>query len=172
MKSAFPILAAVALLLGASTAQAAKPMGNSNIILAPTPPLQSTLRPQTNPGAPIQPPLGTLASPSTLGFQQSFGALPGNPGSATYNPNAALPTLGTRVSDFFLIREHRASTPRAPTSTAACSTPRVSWRLARIGQEARTCSSRSCNEEAPVSANSRLAQSRHRTVRRLCPLFT
>ena len=95
MKSAFPILAAVALLLGASTAQAAKPMGNSNIILAPTPPLQSTLRPQTNPGALIQPPLETLASPSTLGFQQqSFGALPGNPGSATYNPNAALPTLG------------------------------------------------------------------------------
>ena len=95
MKSAFPILAAVALLLGASTAQAAKPMGNSNIILAPTPPLQSTLRPQTNPGALIQPPLETLASPSTLGFQQqSFGALPGNPGSATYDPNAALPTLG------------------------------------------------------------------------------
>ena len=98
MKSAFPILAAVALLLGATTAQAAKPMGNSNIILAPTPPLQSTLPPQTNPGALIQPPLGTLASPSTLGFQQSFGALPGNPGSATYNPNAALPTLGNSGS--------------------------------------------------------------------------
>ena len=56
MKSAFPILAAVALLLGASTAQAARPMGNSNIILAPTPPLQNSPPPTTNLGALNLPP--------------------------------------------------------------------------------------------------------------------
>ena len=95
MKSAFPILAAVALLLGASTAQAARPMGNSNIILAPTPPLQSSPPPTTNLGA-----LNLPQNPAALGVpgQGSFGALPGNPGSATYNPNAALPTLGNSGS--------------------------------------------------------------------------
>jgi hypothetical protein len=95
MKSAFPILAAVALLLGASTAQAARPMGNSNIILAPTPPLQSSLPPMTNSGA-----LNRPQNPAALGVpgQGSFGALPGNPGSATYDPNAALPTLGNSGS--------------------------------------------------------------------------
>ena len=110
MKSAFPILAAVALLLGASTAQAARPMGNSNIILAPTPPLQSSLPPMTNSGALNMPqPLGTppvnpgpigITNPAALGVpgQGSFGALPGNPGSATYDPNAALPTLGNSGS--------------------------------------------------------------------------
>jgi len=95
MKSAFPVLAAVALLLGASTAQAARPMGNSNIILAPTPPLQSSLPPMTNSGA-----LNMPQNPAALGVpgQGSFGALPGNPGSATYDPNAALPTLGNSGS--------------------------------------------------------------------------
>ena len=49
MNSAFPFLAAAALLLGASTAQAARPMGhgaNSNIIVPATPPLQSSVRPR------------------------------------------------------------------------------------------------------------------------------
>jgi hypothetical protein len=101
MKSTFPILAALALLLGASTAQAAsRPMGNSKI-LEPTPPLQSSLPPMTNSGALNMPqtPGGALnmpQNPTALGVpgQGSFGALPGNPGSATYDPNAALPTLG------------------------------------------------------------------------------
>ena len=50
--------------------------------------------PQVNSGA-----LGST-SPSALGVpgQQSFGALPGNPGSATYDPNAALPSLGNSGS--------------------------------------------------------------------------
>jgi hypothetical protein len=111
MKPAFAILAAAALLLGASSAEAARPMGgNSNIIIAPTPPLQSSLPPQTNSGALNMPqPLGAppvntgaigITSPSALGVpgQQSFGALPGNPGSATYDPNAALPSLGNSGS--------------------------------------------------------------------------
>ena len=95
MKSTFPILAALALLLGASTAQAAsRPMGNSKI-LAPTPPLQTSLPPPTNSGA-----LNMPQNPAALGLpgQGSFGALPGSPGSATYNPNAALPTLGNSGS--------------------------------------------------------------------------
>jgi hypothetical protein len=103
MKSAFPILAAAALLLGAGSAQAARPMGgNSNIILPPAPPLQSSLPPMTNSGAlnaPQQfgtPPINAGALGTT--GQQSFGALPGNPGSATYDPNAALPSLGNSGS--------------------------------------------------------------------------
>ena len=89
MKSAFPILAAVAtLLLAAGSAQAARPMGgNSNIIiLPPAPPLQSSLPPMTNSGALNTPqPLGTppfntgalgITGPASLGVpgQQSFGA--------------------------------------------------------------------------------------------------
>jgi hypothetical protein len=103
MKSAFPILAAAALLLGAGSAQAARPMGgNSNIILPPAPPLQSSLPPMTNSGALNAPPqFGTppinAGALGTTG-QQSFGALPGNPGSATYDPNAALPSLGNAGS--------------------------------------------------------------------------
>ena len=103
MKSAFPILAAAALLLGAGSAQAARPMGgNSNIILPPAPPLQSSLPPMTNSGAlnaPQQfgtPPINAGALGTT--GQQSFGALPGNPGSATYDPNAARPSLGNSGS--------------------------------------------------------------------------
>jgi hypothetical protein len=111
VKSAFAILAAAVLLLGATTAQAARPTGsNSNIILSPPTPLQSSVPPMTNSGALDTPlPLGTpqvnsgalgLTSPSALGVpgQQSFGALPGNPGSATYDPNAALPSLGNSGS--------------------------------------------------------------------------
>jgi hypothetical protein len=116
MKSAFPILAAMALLIGASTACAARPMGqgamssNRNIIL-PAPPVESSLPPTTNSGAldlPILPQtLGTppvnagaigITNPAAIGVpnQQSFGALPGNPGSATYDPNAALPSLNNQ----------------------------------------------------------------------------
>ena len=111
MKPTFPILVAAAVLLGASSAEAARPMaGNSNIIIAPTPPLQNSLPPQTNSGAlnmpqPLgMPPVNTgaigITSPSALGVpgQQTFGALPGNPGSATYDPNAALPSLGNSGS--------------------------------------------------------------------------
>src|SRR6476660_4666212 len=134
MKSAFPILAAVALLIGASTAYAARPMGqgatssNRNIILPP--PVESSLPPTTNSGAldlPILPQtsLGTppvnagaigITNPAALGVpgQQSFGALPGNPGSATYDPNAALPSLNNQGS---------ALAPTQETSAAGFNTP-------------------------------------------------
>src|SRR6187402_2788210 len=95
MKSEFPIFLAAALLLGSSGAEAAT---NRNIILAPPPPISST-PPQTNPiGGTL--PGGVLGFPQTqtnpnegVGSIQNFGALPGEPGSPTYNPNAALPPL-------------------------------------------------------------------------------
>jgi hypothetical protein len=38
---------------------------------------------------------GAIAPPTqqTINSQPDYGALPGNPGSATYDPNAALPSL-------------------------------------------------------------------------------
>jgi hypothetical protein len=89
MKSAFPFLAAAALLLGASTAQAARPMGHgadSNISIPATPPLQISVPPTTNSGALDVPrPLGTppvnagalgITNPGAIGVPnpQSFGA--------------------------------------------------------------------------------------------------
>ena len=113
MKSAFPVvLAAATLLLAAGSAHAAR-MGNSNIIIAPTPPLQSSLPPQTNPGA-----LNIPQNPAALSVpgQQSFGALPGNPGSATYNPNAALPSLGNSGSALAPDQGTSASGPNTPST--------------------------------------------------------
>jgi hypothetical protein len=126
MKSAFPILAAVALLIGASTAHAARSMGQS-----PAPPLQSSLPPPTNSGALGVPQtfvpqtLGTppvnaggigFTNPAATGVPnpQNFGALPGNPGSPTYDPNAALPSLNNQGS---------ALTPTPGTSGAGFNTP-------------------------------------------------
>jgi hypothetical protein len=105
MKFEFPIFLAAALLLGSSGAEAAQT--NHNIILAP--PISST-PPQTNPGA-----IGLLnpANPA-FGASQNFGALPGNPGSPTYNPNAALPSLGNSGS---------ALAPSAGTSSSGINTP-------------------------------------------------
>jgi hypothetical protein len=105
MKFEFPIFLAAALLLGSSGAEAAQT--NHNIILAP--PISST-PPQTNPGA-----IGLLnpANPA-FGAGQNFGALPGNPGSPTYNPNAALPSLGNSGS---------ALAPSAGTSSSGINTP-------------------------------------------------
>jgi hypothetical protein len=102
MKSEFPIFLAAALLLGSSGAEAAQT--NHNIILAP--PISST-PPQTNSGT-----IGLLnpANPA-FGTSQNFGALPGNPGSPTYNPNAALPSLGNSGS------------PSAGTSSSGINTP-------------------------------------------------
>jgi hypothetical protein len=81
-------------------------MTNSGALNVP----QSLGTPQVNAGA-----LG-ITSPSSLGVpgQQSFGALPGNPGSATYDPNAALPTLGNSGS---------AISPDQGTSASGINTP-------------------------------------------------
>jgi hypothetical protein len=57
--------------------------------------------------------LGALGVPN----QQSFGALPGSPGSATYDPYAALPSLGNQGS---------ALAPTPGTSASGIRTPSTS----------------------------------------------
>jgi hypothetical protein len=132
MKSAFPILVAAALLLGVSTAQAARPMGqgaNSNVITA-TPPLQSSVPPTSNSGALDGPQtigtppvnagaIGTM-NPGAIGVpnKQSFGALPGQPGSATYDPKAALPSLDNQGSALAPTPGTSASGIRAPSTSS------------------------------------------------------
>ena len=105
MKSSLLILASVALLANAGIAQA-KGHGMS----APptgliTPPIESSVPPPVNPGALSGPaefgtPPGALGLPSqaTINNQFNDGALPGAPGSATYDPNAALPSLDNQSS--------------------------------------------------------------------------
>jgi hypothetical protein len=144
MTSAFPIFAAAALLLGASAAQAAKPMGHgakSNIIL-PAPPVESSLPPTTNSGA--------------LDLPQSLGTPPVNAGAlGTTNPTASAfpiskasalcpgirvrrPTIRTRRFPRWTTRvrlwrqtqelQPLASTRRAPARTAECRA--ASWQEA------------------------------------------
>jgi hypothetical protein len=92
MKSELPIFLAAALLLGSSGAEAAQT--NRNIILAPPPSPISTAPPQTNPIGGTLPGGFSQTNPNEgVGNIQDFGALPGDPGSPTYNPNAALPPL-------------------------------------------------------------------------------
>jgi hypothetical protein len=105
MRPAFSILVAAAVLLGSSSAEAARgtAAGNNNLMLPPIPPI-STAPPQTNP-------IGGA------GTGQSFGALPGNPGSATFDPNAALPSLNNPGS---------ALAPTPGTSASGINTPSTS----------------------------------------------
>lgn len=127
MKSSLVILAAV-LLLSTGIAQAA-PRGAANHMSAPpveivTPPAESSVPPPVNPGL-LQGPaeFGTPAVNSgtivplnqqTITNQPNYGALPGNPGSATYDPNAALPSLDNLGS---------ALTPLPGTSGAGFNSP-------------------------------------------------
>ena len=131
MKNSLLILAASAALIGASSAQAAPSRGHAPAIVFPgpavesvTPPMESTVPPPVNPG--------TLSGPSEFGLpvvnsgtivplnqqtitnQPNFGALPGSPGSATYDPNAALPALGNPGS---------ALAPNPGTSAAGFGSP-------------------------------------------------
>jgi hypothetical protein len=106
MKSSLPLLTIAALLAGANPGVAASSKPHGNIMLAPpsvvsVTPAQSPT-PQLNPGALVSPQFGMppvnsgLIAPVTqqgINNQQNFGALPGAPGSATYDPNAALPSL-------------------------------------------------------------------------------
>jgi hypothetical protein len=87
MKPTFFIFVAAALLLGSSNAEAARATasGSNPMLPPPSPVTPAPLTPQTNPIG------GT-------GIPQSFGALPGAPGSPTYDPNAALPSLNNSGS--------------------------------------------------------------------------
>jgi hypothetical protein len=88
MKPTFSIFLAAVLVLGSSSAEAARgtSSGTTNLMLPPSSPTTSApLTPQTNP-------IGSA------GTSQSFGALPGAPESPTYDPNAALPSLNNSGS--------------------------------------------------------------------------
>jgi hypothetical protein len=101
-------------------------MSNSNIFLAPAAPIQSTVPPTVNSGAlDVPQSIGTPSvnpgaigsiNPSAMGVpnELSFGALPGSPGSATYDPNAALPSLDNQGS---------ALSPTRGTSASGFNTP-------------------------------------------------
>jgi hypothetical protein len=139
MKNTLLILAASAALIGAGSAQAAPSRAHGPSIVVPppavesvTPPMESSAPPPVNPGA--------LSGPSEFGLpavnsgaimplnqqtitnQPDFGALPGSPGSATYNPSAALPALdnagsalapnpGTSASGFGSPNTNTGTTP-------------------------------------------------------------
>ena len=93
MKQTFSIFVAATLLLASSSADAARSTGNSNLILPPPPPI-SAAPSQTNPIGGTLPGGFPQTNPNEgVGSLQNFGALPGEPGSPTYNPNAALPPL-------------------------------------------------------------------------------
>ena len=106
MKSALTVLAAAVFLLGANAAQAAKSMSHGAPIIVPAQPVQTT-PPTTNPGA-LSVPFRQSFTPGTLNpglttvpNQDGFGALPGEPGSPSYDPYGGLPSLdnsGSAVS--------------------------------------------------------------------------
>jgi hypothetical protein len=93
MKSTLSIFVATTLLLESSTAEAAHgtAAGNNNPILYPPPPI-STAPPQTNPIGGVNQSVGIAPGLPEINpiAGQAFGALPGQPGSPTYDRNAAL----------------------------------------------------------------------------------
>ncbi len=120
MRSALAILVAAALSLDASAAFAAKPM-NRNMTFAVPPPVPVATPNLGALSVPAQGIGGMLGNPGALGTinpaangQQSFGALPGDPGSPTFDPNAALPSLGNTGT---------ALAPTVGTSAAGFTSP-------------------------------------------------
>jgi hypothetical protein len=138
MKSSLLILAAAVLLTQAGAAYAASHKGHGNAIIpAPlvesvTPPMESSVPPPTNPGTLGGTPefglpavnSGTIVplNQQTITNQPNFGALPGSPGSANYDPSAALPSLdnpgsalapnpGTSASGFGSPNTNTGTTP-------------------------------------------------------------
>ncbi len=126
MRSLIIPVVALGAVLAAGGADAKDMRRGSNIILSPPPVVSATPvapvptvnsgalspLPQTTLGTPLGNP--GLTNPLTQG--SNFGALPGEPGSPTFDPNAALPALGN------------AGTPIAPipgTSAAGFNTPSV-----------------------------------------------
>jgi hypothetical protein len=103
MKSTFSIFVATTLLLASTGAVAARGVvaGNRNAVIAPVPQI-STAPPQTNPIGGVNQNIGggNQNFDPVPGFAQTnpvtgeaFGALPGAPGSPTFDPNAALPNV-------------------------------------------------------------------------------
>jgi hypothetical protein len=131
MKFSLFILAASALLIGANTSQAASSRGHGAAIPIPPPtvesvmpPTESSVPPTTNPGTLVGPAefglptvnSGTIVplNQQTITNQPNFGALPGSPGSPTYDPIATLPSLNNSGS---------ALAPNPGTSAAGFGSP-------------------------------------------------
>jgi hypothetical protein len=101
MNTTFSIFVAATLLVALTSAAAARGSETSNRNLAVPPlPQISTAAPQTNSIGGVNQNFGVVpgiaeTNPVT---GQAFGALPGEPGSPTYDPNAALPSLGNAGS--------------------------------------------------------------------------
>ncbi len=125
MKSLFPILA-LGLVFAASGA-VARPMAMShgpNVGLSPSETMVQIPQPTVNQGALDFGSVPGLGNPGAIGpvnpnqiTPDLSGALPGEPGSPTYDPNAALPSLGNAGS---------ALAPNPGTSAAGFNTPSVS----------------------------------------------
>jgi hypothetical protein len=130
MKLILPIMA-LGVVFAASSAFA-RPMGHSSgmgsgssVGLSPSAPITSIPEPTVNQGAPgigSEPGLGNpgaiiTSTPNQINTPDLSGALPGEPGSPTYDPNAALPSLGNAGS---------ALAPNPGTSAAGFNTPSVS----------------------------------------------
>jgi hypothetical protein len=125
MRNSLPILAIAVLAFGAGAANAAPSRGHGNAIIA-APPVQSatpstgsSAPPPVNPGLAGAPPEFGLPAVNSgaiapLNLGSNFGALPGSPGSATYDPNAALPSLDNPGS---------ALAPNPGTSAAGFGSP-------------------------------------------------
>ena len=105
MNPTVSIFVAATLLLASSGAEAARGTagGSTNLMLPPTPPA-STAQPHTNPIC------GVFTD-------QGLGALPGAPGSSTYDPFGALPSLNNPGS---------ALAPTPGTSAAGINRPSTS----------------------------------------------
>jgi hypothetical protein len=105
MNPTVSIFVAATPLLASSGAEAARGTagGSTNLMLPPTPPA-STAQPHTNP-------IGGVFT------DQGLGALPGAPGSSTYDPFGALPSLNNPGSPL---------APTPGTSATGINTPSTS----------------------------------------------
>jgi hypothetical protein len=122
-------LAAVALLVGVDAPLAAKPMGRNLTFAAPppvpltTPNLGALSLPSQSIGAPIGNPGALGVINPGVASQQTFGALPGDPGSATFDPNAALPSLGNEGTSLRRRSAARRGVSTRPSTNATSTTP-------------------------------------------------
>jgi hypothetical protein len=126
MKSLFPILALGVMFIASGAA--ARPMAMSrspNVGLSPSETITQIPQPTLNQGAlgiGSEPGFGNPgaivpANPDQINAPDLSGALPGEPGSPTYDPNAALRSLGNAGS---------ALAPNPGTSAAGFNAPSVS----------------------------------------------
>jgi hypothetical protein len=100
MRTTLYAMTVAAAIFAASGVQAAEPGGGT-----------------AAPGAPIQSFGANPVSPGAGSATQSFGAQPGAPGSPSYDPNAALPSLGNQGS---------AVAPEPGSSASGINTPNSS----------------------------------------------